>query len=83
MVSADDGDYDEEEAEKEELERVGYSGGEGRLGCEPAKAGWSAKGVSSDTALVPPMGAGACACPSAPLHSPPMRRRGWGGVGGR
>ena len=41
-VSADDDD-------EEELEREpGYGGEEGKLGCGPAEADWSAKGVSSD-----------------------------------
>lgn len=44
-VSADD---DEEEAEEEELER---ESGMGKLGCEPAETGWSAKGVSSDACV--------------------------------
>ena len=41
-VSADDDD--EEELERESR----YGGEEGKLGCEPAEADWSAKDVSSD-----------------------------------
>ena len=33
---------------KKNWREFGYGGREGKLGCEPAKAGWSTKGVSSD-----------------------------------